>query len=86
LGRFSSPRLKPAEVNLRVLQSDQGCEIIIEKSMAETDCEAQLYDLNGRLQCSRTLVSATTEISIAALPAGIYVLRCGNQQFKIVRP
>ena len=47
--------------------------------------EVCLYDANGKMQLSTTAQGGETVVSIAHLPAGVYVVKCGKQTFKFVK-
>ena len=44
-----------------------------------------VYNANGSLVRQQSVSSSRSEVNIATLPAGIYIVRLGNQTIKIVK-
>ena len=47
--------------------------------------EAVVYDLNGRQQAKATVSNGATTISVAHMPAGIYIVKVGNKSLKFTK-
>ena len=47
--------------------------------------QAVVYDLNGREQARATVVNGATTISVAHIPAGVYIVKVGNKSLKFTK-